>query len=103
LGGDEFAVLVCDVSTNEDVITLAEKMLDRLGKEYLLASHNVAVTASLGLAIYPFHGQDMATLVNAADDALRQAKEEGKNGWQISEADWSDSQASEQFQDALAA
>ena len=103
LGGDEFAVLVCDVSTNEDVITLAEKMLDRLGKEYLLASHNVAVTASLGLAIYPFHGQDMATLVNAADDALRQAKEEGKNGWQISEADWSDSQASEQFKDALAA
>ena len=85
LGGDEFAVLMCDVSHNSDVTTLADKMLSTLGQPYVLNLHTVDVTASLGLAIYPYHGQDMDTLVNAADEALRQTKIEGKNGWQISD------------------
>ena len=100
-GGDEFAVLMCDVSQNHDVVTLADKMLTTLGQPYLLKNHTITVTASLGLAIYPFHGQDMETLVNAADEALLQAKEEGKNGWQISQTDWVDTQAPERFKDAL--
>lgn len=100
-GGDEFAVLMCEVSQNNDVITLADKMLTALAQPYTLNAHTVEVTASLGLAIYPYHGHDMDSLINAADEALLQAKIEGENGWQISEVDWSDSQPPERFRDSM--
>jgi diguanylate cyclase (GGDEF)-like protein/PAS domain S-box-containing protein len=83
-GGDEFAVLVSNVLHKSDVTAMADKLLDALVKPYALKAHTVRVTASLGLAIYPNHGHDMDTLVRAADDALLQAKEDGKNAWQFS-------------------
>ncbi|MDD5480925.1 diguanylate cyclase [Rhodoferax sp.] len=100
LGGDEFAVLVSDVSKSADVVTLADKMLNALAMPYPLPPHEVRVTASLGLAVYPHHGLDMESLVAAADEALLQAKEEGKNGWLLSEVDWQDDDAPERFRNS---
>jgi diguanylate cyclase (GGDEF)-like protein len=91
-GGDEFAILVSEVSQNNDVTTLADKVLNALAEHYFLKDHTVRVTASLGLAIYPYHGQDMESLINAADIALLEAKEDGKNAWQLSDFDLSAAQ-----------
>ncbi len=96
-GGDEFAVLASDVSQSSDVTALADKILTALAKPYTLKAHSVTVTASLGLAIYPHHGQDMETLVNAADAALLQAKEDGKNAWQLSDFDLSASDQADEW------
>lgn len=84
LGGDEFVVLMSEVQHRSDVIALADKMIDVLAQPYHLGSHRLRVTASLGLAVYPHHGGDLDTLLHAADQALYQAKNDGKNVWQSS-------------------
>ncbi|OIP21919.1 MAG: hypothetical protein AUK50_00375 [Comamonadaceae bacterium CG2_30_57_122] len=82
LGGDEFVVLMSEVQHRSDVIALADKLLDTLAQPYTLGEHTLRVTASLGLAMYPHHGSDMDSLLQAADQALYQAKKDGKNVWQ---------------------
>ncbi len=84
LGGDEFVVLMSEVQHRGDVIALADKLLDTLAQPYHLGQHTLRVTASLGLAVYPHHGTNMDALLSAADQALYQAKKDGKNLWQSS-------------------
>jgi diguanylate cyclase (GGDEF)-like protein/PAS domain S-box-containing protein len=96
-GGDEFAMLVSEVSHNSDVTTMADKVLTALAEPYLLNDHTVRVTASLGLAIYPYHGNDMDSLINAADAALLEAKVDGKNAWQLSDFELTEAEQADVF------
>ena len=76
-GGDEFAILVSEVDTVGDVITLADKVLKALNEPFMLDGHSISISGSLGIALYPTHGENLETLMNAADAAMYQAKQVG--------------------------
>lgn len=78
-GGDEFAILVSEVMSRDDVTNLAEKILEVLSEPFHLEGHTVFVSGSMGIAVYPEDGSDMETLLSHADAAMYQAKRRGAN------------------------
>lgn len=78
-GGDEFAVLMSEVSERNDVTTLADKILASLSLPYSLDGHAIHVTGSMGIAIYPDDGRDMEAIMSKADMAMYKAKRNGSN------------------------
>jgi diguanylate cyclase (GGDEF)-like protein len=78
-GGDEFAVLMTEVASRNDVTTLADKILASLSLPYSLEGHAVHVTGSMGIAIYPDDGRDMEDILSKADVAMYKAKRNGSN------------------------
>jgi len=83
LGGDEFVVLLEDANERDDVERVAAHLLAVLGEPLRLSGHECLTTASIGIAMYPDHGEDAATLTKNADMAMYLAKEEGKNGFRF--------------------
>jgi diguanylate cyclase (GGDEF)-like protein/PAS domain S-box-containing protein len=77
LGGDEFAVLLDNISRQEDAILVAEKILLALSAPYLLEGNALISAPSLGIAVYPEHGQNDLHLVRRADEAMYVAKRSG--------------------------
>lgn len=78
LGGDEF-LAVLPRTGREGAMQVAEKIRQELSKPYDLAGKIARVTASVGVGLFPEHGEDMETLLRAADAALYEAKRAGKN------------------------
>jgi diguanylate cyclase (GGDEF)-like protein/PAS domain S-box-containing protein len=78
-GGDEFAILVSEVATQNDVAKLADKIQAALSQPFVLDGHTINTSASLGIALYPDDGSDMETLMSKADAAMYQAKQGGSN------------------------
>jgi diguanylate cyclase (GGDEF)-like protein len=74
IGGDEFAVVLEDVSSAADVDLIAEKMLKSISDPMILSEQQVSVEASIGAAIYPEDGQEFTDLVEFARSAMQQAK-----------------------------
>ena len=72
LGGDEFAILAR--ATAESASSLAEKLLSALDEPFTVEGHSVAVGASVGIACYPDHGDDVDSLIRHADVAMYAAK-----------------------------
>jgi diguanylate cyclase (GGDEF)-like protein/PAS domain S-box-containing protein len=83
LGGDEFVVLLSEVSHAGDAAISAKKVLTALTAPHRVARHELAVTASIGLSIYPADGQDAEALIRNADTAMYQAKQSGRNNFQF--------------------
>jgi diguanylate cyclase (GGDEF)-like protein len=79
VGGDEFTVLVHDIAGSADAETVAVKIKAALSGPMLLGGHAVAVTASMGVSIFPEHGEDSLVLLRNADLAMYSAKREGGN------------------------
>jgi diguanylate cyclase (GGDEF)-like protein/PAS domain S-box-containing protein len=77
LGGDEFAVLTTDARHPEDVIASAKKILASLEGPFPIADQMVETGASIGIAMYPVHGDDPGTLLRRADVAMYVAKRSG--------------------------
>jgi diguanylate cyclase len=73
-GGDEFLVLLAEVAHAGDADLIAAKMLAALSQPTLIGEHEVALSASLGIALYPDDGEDAAALVERADAAMYRAK-----------------------------
>ncbi|WP_404341188.1 EAL domain-containing protein [Pseudoalteromonas mariniglutinosa] len=82
LGGDEF-VLLCEVSRLEILINFAEQILQQVSVPLQINEHHVAISASIGVAVYPDDGLDSATLLKHADIAMYRAKEVGRNSFQL--------------------
>ena len=89
LGGDEFTVLLEDIISERDAEAVARKCLKVFATPVILANHEVYVTASLGIALYPQDGDDLHTVVRNADTAMYRAKERGKNAYQFYTTDMS--------------
>ena len=83
LGGDEFTVLLQDVSTPADAARIAEKVLDALRVPVRLDGHELFVTGSVGVSLFPEDGQSSETLIKHADTAMYRAKEQGRDGLQL--------------------
>lgn len=83
LGGDEFAVVLDDAKNQDDVRTVAQKILNVLSEPHDLGSTVRKVGSSIGIAFYPGNAQDADELVKAADEAMYMAKKQGRNGFRF--------------------
>jgi diguanylate cyclase (GGDEF)-like protein/PAS domain S-box-containing protein len=78
LGGDEFVVLLLGVRSQQDVETLAGKLLTEISRPYRIGEDSVQVGASIGVSIYPQNATDVETLMRQADGAMHIAKQSGR-------------------------
>jgi diguanylate cyclase (GGDEF)-like protein/PAS domain S-box-containing protein len=83
LGGDEFTVLLPAVSCLKEAREVADRILERLRRPWVLAGHEFHVAASMGIAMYPEDGQDGETLLRSADTAMYHAKDLGRDNLQV--------------------
>lgn len=77
LGGDEFAVVIGDVAHEREVQTVAERLLNKLISPVEVAGMSLRIGASIGIAVYPEHGEDSSALLRKADIAMYVAKRHG--------------------------
>jgi diguanylate cyclase (GGDEF)-like protein len=82
-GGDEFVVLLAEVQAVRDAHLTAEKLIKAMVEPHLIGSHRLYVTLSIGISLYPDHGQDVETVVRNADIAMYHAKRSGRNTYQV--------------------
>jgi diguanylate cyclase (GGDEF)-like protein/PAS domain S-box-containing protein len=82
-GGDEFIILLSTVAHAEDAALSAQKILTALGLPHRVEQHDLQITLSVGISVYPDDGNDVETLVRNADVAMLQAKERGRNNYQF--------------------
>ncbi len=82
LGGDEFAVLVDDVRHTEDAGRVAEKLRSAFEQNFHVDGHELFLSASIGISLYPEDGRDVVALVSNADAAMYRAKEHGRDNYQ---------------------
>jgi diguanylate cyclase (GGDEF)-like protein/PAS domain S-box-containing protein len=79
-GGDEFTIVLPELRDREDARIIADKFLECLVKPFDLDGHEVHISASIGIAIYPGDGESIDELLRHADIAMYQVKALGKNG-----------------------
>ncbi|HSO50605.1 MAG TPA: EAL domain-containing protein, partial [Acidimicrobiia bacterium] len=82
-GGDEFVVLLSEAEQWEDAAIVAARMLIAVAEAHLIENHDLHVTTSIGVSVYPDDGQDAETLIKNADTAMYQAKENGRQSYQF--------------------
>ncbi len=83
LGGDEFTIVMEGVSETVDADTAAKKVVEAMSKSFVLEGHDVYVTASIGVTIYPSDSDDIDSLIRNADTAMYRAKRAGRNNYQF--------------------
>ena len=81
MGGDEFAVILTDLLPNADVGDIAQKIVTSFAEAFDLGGHRVFVSASIGIALYPQNGESFDELLKLADQAMYEAKSNGRNGF----------------------
>jgi len=81
LSGDEFVLLLGDISLEETLDTSIERILQAISAPFMIDGDNVIVSASIGVSIFPTDGAAANELVTHADAAMYQAKRKGKNCW----------------------
>jgi len=79
IGGDEFVVLLSDVSQNQHIQAVGEKIIATLSEPMMIEDCPCQVGASIGIARYPEDGEDIDALLKAADEAMYRVKQSGKN------------------------
>lgn len=87
LGGDEFVIVLDDVTGSRGAATVAQKIINALAQPLILEQHELVVTPSIGIGLYPDDGGDAETLIKHADVAMYRAKERGRNNYQLFTAD----------------
>jgi len=80
-GGDEFVVLLWEVEQKDDAINVAHKIVEEFQRALPVDEHELVLTTSIGIALYPEDGTDAQTLLTKSDEALYYIKEHGKNNY----------------------
>ena len=83
LGGDEFTIILPGITSGEDAVLVASKILRKLNRPYTVDGQEVFATASIGITLFPADGEDAETIVKNADAAMYNAKENGRNGYRF--------------------
>lgn len=82
-GGDEFTLLLTQISCGEDAVKTAQRILDTLKPAFSLEGHELYISSSIGIALHPDNGRDAEILIKNADAALYFAKDQGRNNYQL--------------------
>ena len=82
LAGDEFTLLLPGIHYAEDLAAISRKLAESLREPFRLDGHDVRVTASGGISLYPEDGEDVEALLKSADTAMYRAKERGRDNFQ---------------------
>jgi diguanylate cyclase (GGDEF)-like protein/PAS domain S-box-containing protein len=85
IGGDEFVVLLSEIEAVTDAMGIAEKIRLALDQPFEIGLHQINISSSIGVAIFPEHGADENALLKRADAAMYAAKERGRNRVQLFE------------------
>ena len=85
LGGDEFVIAFWELRHGDDVAKLAAKVIHAISQPFSIQGRDASMTVSVGVGIYPTHGEEVETLMKSADRALHDAKGAGKNNYRIAE------------------
>ena len=83
LGGDEFVVDLPVVTHGEEARVIAQKILEVLRAPFMVDEYSLNVSASIGVSLYPNDGDDVETLMHAADTAMYRAKKDGRDGFKF--------------------
>jgi diguanylate cyclase (GGDEF)-like protein len=83
MGGDEFLLILPEMSQPEDAIPTAERVLSAISTPFILEGHHISITTSIGISIYPNDGREVDELVKKADIAMYKAKEKGGDIYHI--------------------
>ena len=86
-GGDEFVILLSEITYPEDAATSARKILLSLSAPHSIVGQDLHIDGSIGISIYPEDGEDAETLIKSADTAMYHAKENGRNNFQFFKAE----------------
>ncbi len=81
LGGDEFILLMTEAADTESIAIMSQRILKQVRKPFMLNDHEVKITISVGVSVYPDDSEDLATLLKYADIAMYQAKQDGRNNY----------------------
>ncbi len=82
-GGDEFVVLLAEVETASNATLTASKLIDVMDAPFLIGEHELHVTVSIGISVYPDDGRDAEAMIRNADIAMYHAKKSGHNKYQL--------------------
>lgn len=83
LGGDEFTIVLSDIKEPDHAAVVARRIIKEIPKPYMLDGHEITVTTSIGISLYPSDGVDTSILLKNADTAMYQAKNSGRNNYQF--------------------
>jgi diguanylate cyclase (GGDEF)-like protein/PAS domain S-box-containing protein len=83
LGGDEFTIILLDINQDADIVYIASKILSELHRPFVLDGREVVISASIGISVFPEHGDSVETLIKCADIAMYHVKWQGKNGFRV--------------------
>ena len=83
LSGDEFVLLLTGCDDNEDIILAARRLIDAIAQPHSVGGHDVVVTGSVGISIFPRDGNAPGDLLKSADAALGDMKDSGRNGFRF--------------------
>src|SRR5208282_3759693 len=81
VGSDEFVVLLTGLSNENETLPVADRIQKLFGEPFECVGHRFVVTPSVGIAMYPKDASDVDDLLIKADMAMRQAKDQGRNGY----------------------
>ena len=81
VGGDEFLLLLTEITDEKQAVTIVEKIMHRFTKIFSIKNKKIKVTLSIGIALYPKNGKHL--LIEKADAAMYYAKKHGKNNFKI--------------------
>ncbi len=83
MGGDEFTILIENVPDTGNLSSLAQKIITELSQPIILDGHEIVVTTSIGICVYPDDSEQADALIKHADAAMYLAKEKGRNNFQF--------------------
>ena len=81
VGGDEFVVVAPGVKHVASMASMADKVVESFNEPFMIAEGPVSVSVSVGVALFPEHGQSSRELINRADEAMYLVKRTGKGAW----------------------
>jgi len=87
-GGDEFTIVLPDVTSEQGVAITAAKLIDAIARPYVIYGHSAHITTSLGISLYPSMADTSEKLITQADLAMYHAKNHGKNHYEFFKDDY---------------
>jgi len=82
LGDDEFTIILENIGTVASAAKVARQVLEKISHPFEIDGHELYITVSIGLSLYPFDGTDISTLIKKADIAMYRAKSQGRNRYE---------------------